>query len=713
MTPLTLALALALAAAPPPRPSPPPPTPPRPASDVLHGVTVRDPYRWLERAEDPRVQAWTKAQDARTRAYLATFPAMPALRARVKELLLAAAGQYAHLTRRGDTWFALKFQPPRQQPFLVTLASPDDLASEKVLVDPVALDATGGTTIDFFAPSPDGKLVAASLSEKGSELGDLHVFEAATGRELPDRIPRVNGGTAGGSVAWSAEPLGLWYTRYPAPGERPAADLGFFQEVWFHRLGTPVAEDTYQVGRDFDAPRIAEHFLEASEDGRRVLDLVQKGDGREYALYVRGEGGWRRVAALADQIVGARIGLDGGLWLRSRRDAPRGRILRVPWDAPDLARAQPIAEPVEGAIESFEVTGSRLYLAEVAGGPTALRVFDLTGRRLADIPTQPVTAVTALERTGPERIAYQSTSYVEPPAWFSLEDAAPEPHRLAVSSRSPVSFADVEVIRELATSRDGTRVPMTILMRKGTRRDGGNPALLTGYGGYGISMVPSFATTRRALLDSGFVLAIANLRGGGEYGDAWHRAGHLTHKQNVFDDFAACAQQLIDQRYTSPRRLALLGGSNGGLLMGAMITQHPRLARAVVAQVGIFDMVRVELTPNGAFNTTEFGTVADPAQFAALYGYSPYHHVRKGTPYPAVLLTAGERDPRVDAWHAKKMAAALQAATSSRSPVLLRISGFGHGIGTPLDERIAEIADVDAFLFGQLGVPFRQATGPG
>ena len=555
--------AVVLAAAP---LAPPPATPAHPVHDTYQGVKVQDPYQWLEKADDPAVQAWTQAQDARTRAYLGAFPDRLPLQARVRELLLAAAGQYTNVTRRGDTWFALKYQPPRQQPFLVTLGSLDDLAGEKVLLDPVALDPSGSTAMDFFSPSPDGALVAVSLSQKGTESGDVHVLEVATGKERPDRVPRVNGGTAGGGVAWAAGGEGFWYTRYPAPGERPEADLGFFQEVWFHRLGAPLASDTYEVGRDFDDPRIAEHFLQASEDGRRVLDLVQKGDGREYVLYVRkAEGGWSKVAGLAD----------------------------------------------------------------------------------------------------------------------------------------------VEVIREQARSKDGTKIPLTVLRRKGTRQDGSAPALLYGYGSYGLSTTPAFSTLRRLLLDQGFVLAIANLRGGGEYGDAWHRAASLTHKQTTFDDMAACGQLLLDKKYTRSARLALQGGSAGGLLMGAMITQHPRLARAVVAQVGIFDMLRVELTPNGSFNITEFGTVQDPAQFQALYAYSPYHHVKKGSPYPAVLLTAGANDPRVDAWHAKKMAAALQSATSSKLPVLLRVSGFGHGMGTPLDERLAELTDVYAFIFEQLGVTYK------
>jgi prolyl oligopeptidase len=684
---------------------PPPAALVRPVTDTHHGVAVTDPYRWLEKADDAEVKAWTEAQDRRTRDHLAAYPAMGALRARVKEMMLGAAGQYGGIERRGAAWFAVKYQPPRQQVFLVTLASLDDLASEKVLLDPVALDPSGGTAIDFFQPSPDGKLVAVSLSERGTESGTVRVLEVATGKDLPDRIPRVNGGTAGGSLAWAAGNKGFWYTRYPAAGERPEADLPFFQEVWFHRLGAPVGADLYELGREFDAPRIAEHFLQASEDGRHVLDLVQKGDGREFALYLRREkGGWRKVAGLADKVVGARFGLDGGLWLFSLKEAPRGRILRVALASPDLAKAKVVAAAGEGAIDSFAVTASRLYVDEIAGGPSVIRAFALDGKPLGTLPTEPVAAAEGLRRTGPVEVVYSSTSYVAPRAWYRVSGGG-APARLAVSSRSPVDFSDVEVIRETATSKDGTKVPLTVLQRRGRPRDGLGPALLYGFGDYGVSEKPTFSTTRRILLDHGFAVALANIRGGGEWGEAWHLAGNLTHKQNVFDDFAACGRLLAEKSYTSPERLSLLGGSNGGLLMGAMIAQQPGLARAVVAAVGIFDMVRVEETPNGAFNVTEFGTVKDKAQFEALYAYSPYHRVADGTAYPAVLLTAGANDPRVDAWHAKKMAARLQAATSSGRPVLLRVSGFGHGMGTPLDERIAEIADIDAFLFMQLGVP--------
>jgi len=280
-----------------------------------------------------------------------------------------------------------------------------------------------------------------------------------------------------------------------------------------------------------------------------------------------------------------------------------------------------------------------------------------------------------------------------------------QPRATALQTSSPANFDDIEVVREFAVSKDGTKIPISILRKKGIQLDGKNPALLYGYGGYGLSQTPGFNSTRRIWFDAGGVYAVANLRGGAEFGEAWHLAGNLTRKQHVFDDFIACAELLIQRKYTSPDKLAVMGGSNGGLLMGAFLTQRPELARAVVSRVGIYDMLRVELDPNGAFNTTEFGSVQNADQFQALFAYSPYHHVKDGTAYPAVLFPCGENDGRVNPAHSRKMTARLQAATSSGRPILLRTSATtGHGMGSSLKDRVAEQADIYAFLFQELGV---------
>ena len=410
------------------------------------------------------------------------------------------------------------------------------------------------------------------------------------------------------------------------------------------------------------------------------------------------------------------ISSDGAtLFLRSVKDAARGKILRLPSDgSKPLAGAEVIVPEGEAVIEGITPTAGSLFVTEMLGGPSRIRQFGLdgkNGRELSLPAASSVGQVVVLESaSGAEAgILFREASFTQPSAWYFFDPrgAAPAaPEKTALANTSPVDFSDIEAVREFAVSKDGTKIPVSILRRKGVKLDGSNPTLLTGYGGYGISLRPGFDFSQRLWFDRGGVVAIANLRGGGEYGEEWHLAGNLTRKQNVFDDFAACARHLIERGYTRPAKLAVEGGSNGGLLMGAFLTQHPELARAVVAHVGIFDMLRVELDPNGAFNVTEFGTVKDPAQFRAIHAYSPFHRVVDGVKYPAVFFLAGETDGRVNPAHSRKMTARLQAATASGRPILARFSAAsGHGSGTALTERIAQKADVLAFLFGQLEMP--------
>ena len=320
------------------------------------------------------------------------------------------------------------------------------------------------------------------------------------------------------------------------------------------------------------------------------------------------------------------------------------------------------------------------------------------------VPIPEIAAIPELVRHKVDELLFESRSYLESPAWYRFNPSSNEVTRTALYRTPGVDFSDVEVVREFATSKDGTKVPVNIVRRKGTKLDGNNPTILYGYGGYSVSLTPAFSPPLRPLLDRGVVYAIANLRGGGEYGEDWHRAGNLTRKQNAFDDFTAVANHLIQRKYTNPAKLAIEGHSNGGLLMGAALTQHPELYRAVVSYAGLCDMLRVELHPNGAFNVMEYGTVKDLDQFRALYAYSPYHHVVDGTEYPAVLFVTGDNDARVDPANSRKMTARLQASGTKR-PVLLRTSSSsGHGIGTALSETIAQQADVFAFLLDQLGI---------
>ena len=681
-----------------------PDTPKKPVATEYHGVTVEDPYQWLEADDDSQVKAWSDAQNQQTRKNLDGFPDRAAIEKQLQEWYAKTSPSYSSLVSRPGILFAMKFQPPKQQPLLVTLASADDLKSEEVVLDPNVLDTKGTTAIDWFVPSLDGKYVAISLSKGGSEDGTLHFYATATGKALSDTIAHVQYPTAGGSAAWNADGSGIYYTRFPRKGERPDADLNFYQQIFFHKLGTPDTEDKYSIGKDF--PRIAEINLAASRDGKYVLATVANGDGGDFAHYLLvPDGTWKQITQFSDQVKLARLGRDNALYLLSRADAPRGKILRLPLDVPELKNAAEIVATGEAVIERIVPGTDALYVGDLLGGPSQIRRFDLNGKNETKISTPQISAVQELLALEDGSLLFRDVSYTDPAAWFHCLNGKTDPVKTALQSTSPVSFADIEVRREFATSKDGAKIPLNILSRKGMKRDGNNPTLLYAYGGYGISMSPNFDFTRRLWFDRGGVYVVANIRGGGEFGEEWHKAGNLTKKQNVFDDFAAAAEYLVKENYTRPGKLAIQGGSNGGLLMGAMITQHPDLFRAVVSSVGIYDMLRVELAPNGAFNVTEFGTVKNPDEFKALYAYSPYHHVVDGTKYPAVLMMTGANDGRVAPYHSRKMTARLLAANKSENPILLRTSSSaGHGIGTALSERIKQSADIYAFLFGQLGM---------
>jgi prolyl oligopeptidase len=677
------------------------PTPRHPVTDTRFGDPVTDDYRWLEDWSNPEVQAWSEAQNARARAFLDGLPGRPAITQRLTELLTFESASYGSLVEQGGMLFAQERKPPREQPVLVVLPSADAPGAARTILDPAALDATGGTSMDWFVPSPDGKRVAISLSRGGTEVGAVHVFDSQSGRELPGApVPRVNSGTAGGSLAWAADGGSFWYTRHPDPAEVKDEDVGFFQVVYRHVVGTPATQDTPSLTEGL--PRTAENFLESSEDGRFVADLVQLGDGGDFELYLldTATGTWTKVARYEDDATAVRFGPDGSLWILERGEQGRGRIVRLEPATTGLAGARVVVPEGAAIISSFEVTRDRLWVAEQVGGPSRLRRYDHEGNDLGEASVPPVSSVSGLTRAEGGALLFHVEGYTRPGAWYrALPDGAVTP--TALFEKSPANLDSVQVIRLEAISKDGTPVPMTVLAPPGIKMDGTAPALLTGYGGFGISMTPGFSRDRIAWLEQGCVWAEANLRGGAEFGEAWHLAGNLTRKQNVFDDFIACAEKLVADGYTRPGRLAIEGGSNGGLLVGAALTQRPDLFHAVVAEVGYYDMLRYETRPNGQFNNTEYGTVEKPDEYRALRAYSPYHAVREGVTYPPTLFLTGANDPRVDPFHSRKMVARLLAVGSE---AWLRTSGSTGHVGTPLSERIAEAVDAHAFLDRMLEV---------
>ena len=680
-----------------------PPAAKRPVTDTYHGMTVVDEYRWLEDDSSPEVKRWVAEQNALTRRILDAIPQRQAIAARVGELLRTAPVRHYDFQFRVHL-FALKMQPPKNQPVLVALPRSGDVREERTVLDPNVLDATGRTTIDFFTPSYDGKRVIVSLSKNGSEDGTAYVHDVATGRRLDDEIPGVTYPTGGGSVEWAPDGRGFYYTRYPQGDERPPEDRHFFQQVYFHRLGAQVTTDRYVIGREF--PRIAEIALKGSRDGRYLLASVRNGDGGEVAYHLLSpDGRWREIAGFKDGLKNLEFGDDGKLYGMSVKDAALGRIIAIPAATPTLGAARVVVPETRIVAEHVQPTRSRLYVTYRDGGPSRVRAFSLTGKLLRELSTDSVSNVAVSTRLEGDDVLLTTMSYVQPRTVARYDALANRLVRTELNGRYPFDFDDALVEREFAVSKDGTRVPVTIVRRKDSRLDGSNSTLLYGYGGYGISMAPYFSPLLRLWLDYGGIYAVANVRGGGEYGEPWHLAGNLTNKQNVFDDFAASLQMLIDRKLTRPDKVAIMGGSNGGLLMGATAVQHPELVRAVVSAVGLYDALRWELQPNGAFNVTEFGSVTDPEQFRAMYAYSPYQGARDGVAYPAVFFTAGDNDGRVASYESRKMAARLQAATSSTNPILLRTeAAAGHGIGTALSTRIEQEADVYSFLVDQLGM---------
>jgi len=701
------ALWLALAAAAPP-PAKPPVAVVEPVTDTIQGVKITDPYRWLENPADPRVKAWVAGQNAVSRPYLDSIPARAPLYDLMMRVAKATPTYDGGLVQAGGTLFAFTVSPAAQQPVLNRLSIVGDQVTRTAIVDPNTLSAKGGVAIDWFEPSPDGTKVAVSLSEGGSEDGTLHIYDVATAKEIETPIAHVQYPTAGGSLAWAHDGRSYWYTRFPREGADE--ERHFNQTVWHHVVGQPESKDVQVLSARDGLARTSEVFLSTAPAGDTPLASVQLGDGGEWQHYLLTDKAARRIAAYDDKVVAATQGPDGSIYGISVKGAPNGKIVKL---APGAGGWTVIVPEGRTALvsadfnKSLVVSGDRLFATAIDGGPTRLLAFDLAGKPLA-IDTPPVSSIDQLEGDGQGGLYYRLRSYTVPNVIMHWRPGLAKAEATPLRRQSPLDFSDIVAERVFVTSKDGTKVPVTLLHRKDRIADGKGPALLYGYGGYGVNQTPGFlGATQRAWFDAGGVWAIANIRGGGEYGERWHLGGNLLNKQNVFDDFAAAGEWMKTSHWAAPDRLALLGGSNGGLLMGATITQHPTLARAVVSQVGIYDMLRVELDPNGSFNVTEFGTVKDPAQFKALYAYSPYHHVVKGAHYPALLLTTGDNDGRVNPLHSRKFAAAMQAATGSGRPVLLRTSAnAGHGIGSSLAESVSLGADVAAFLFDQLGMTF-------
>jgi prolyl oligopeptidase len=750
-----LLVAALYAAKSPPPPTAPPIATPKPIAEILHGTRIVDSYRWLENGNSPETQKWVAEEMAYTRAVLDPRPGREAIHKRLSELL--QIGNVSVPEIAGKHYFYTRREGMQNQPILYVRDSVD--GPDRVLVDANQLAADGTIALDWFVPSENGKYVAYGTSPSGSEMSTLHIVDSKTGQALPDVIER----TRAASIAWMHDNSGFYYTRYPTPGDVPDGQERYNRHVFYHALGDDIADDQLVFGQGRDAEDWPDVTI--SNDGHWLLISVSQGWAKSelYLMNLKKGTPPTRVTNGKNFLYRGTVYNDK-LFITTNEDAPRFRVLMVEAGNYDRDNWKEVIPQSEAVLQGVAVYGGKLFTQYEQNASSQLRLFDLEGKKLSDIPLPGIGTVFGTGgKWNHDEAFFGFQSFTVPPSIYRIElQTTPEGLKpadhdsskaqdssnvdiptLSQSARKdgasasetgalpksvettpsstvePLLWTKVvapsidpaayEVAQEWFVSKDGARVPMFVVHKKGLEKNGRNPTLLTAYGGFNISLTPTFSRTAYLWMEHGGVYAVANLRGGAEFGEDWHRAGMLEKKQNVFDDMIAAAEHLIAEKYTDKNHLAIQGGSNGGLLMGAMITQRPDLFRAVVCQVPLLDMIHYQDFQIAKLWVPEYGSAENPEQFKWLYAYSPYHHVKRGVEYPAILFMTADTDTRVDPMHAKKMAALMQAeaknGTSPTRPILLRIeSKAGHGAGKPVAKQIEEFTDVYSFLFWQVGV---------
>jgi len=668
--------------------------------EKLHGVTVADPYRWLEDGNDPAVAEWVTTQSAFTRGVLDQVPGRAKIHDRLDQLLeIGNVGTPAPV--KGHYFFT-KREGKQNQPVLYVR---DGLRGEdRVVLDPNQLSADSSVALDWWYPSRDGRLLVYGLSRQGNEQSTLHVRDVATGKDRADRIER----TRACSLTWLPDGTGFYYTRYPANAR--AGEENYHRRVFFHKLGDDPARDTAVFGEG----RAPEDWpsVTLSPDGRWLVVTVAQGWSRSEVYF-------KDRAAEDSAFVPLAEGVDALFDVVARSDrfyvhtndgAPRYRLFRVDPRTPKRSDWKEIIAEGPDVLEGIAAVGDNIVGQYLHQAAARLRLFDRDGKPRAGVELPTLGTLTGLGGAWDgDELFFGFQSSTRPQTVYRL-DLKTTKAELWEQVKADIDFAAFEVEQVSYKSKDGTPITMFLAHKKGLKPGGKTPTLLYGYGGFNISMTPSFNASRFLFLERGGLVAIANLRGGGEYGEDWHRAGMLGRKQNTFDDFIAAAEWLIEKKYTDRGHLAIQGGSNGGLLVGAALTQRPDLFRAAVCQVPLLDMLRYHRFLIARLWIPEYGSAEKEEEFRWLHAYSPYHRVKDGVKYPAVLLEAAESDTRVDALHARKMAALLQAATVSGAtrPVLLREeTKAGHGAGKPRTRVLEELTDTWGFLFWQLGVQER------
>ena len=668
--------------------------------DDYHGTKVADPYRWLEDLDSPKTKQWVEAENKLTFEYLSRIPARGPIKERLTKLW-----NYERFTtpaKKGGRYFFTKNDGLQNQNVLYTMTS---LSGEpKELLDPNKLSTDGTVALSGTAYSEDGKLMAYGISDAGSDWQEWKVRDVETATDLPDRVRWVKFSGA----SWTLDGSGFFYSRYDQPDESTKmTGANYFQKLYFHRLGTPQSEDKLVYERK-DQKEWG-FSGQVTEDGRYLGIHVWQGTDPKNRFYYKDlQAPGSKVVELLNDFDAAYdfIGNDGTVfWFKTDLKAPRGRVIAIDTQDPARDRWREILPERPEALQSVSVVNDMFVAEYLKDARSELRIYNLDGTfaREVELPGLGSTSGFGGKRKDTETF-YSFTGFTTPTTIYRYDmvSGASTVFRKPKVDFDPSAYATEQVFY---ASKDGTRIPMFITSRKGLVKDGSNPTYLYGYGGFNVSMTPTFSVANLVWMEMGGVYAMANLRGGGEYGEDWHQAGTKLKKQNVFDDFIAAAEWLIANKYTSSQKLAIGGGSNGGLLVGACLNQRPDLYRAALPAVGVMDMLRFHKFTIGWGWVSDYGSSDDPDQFKALLAYSPLHNIKPGTRYPATLVTTADHDDRVVPGHSFKYAAALQAAQAGPEPTLIRIeTRAGHGAGKPTAKLIEETADRWGFLVKELGV---------
>jgi prolyl oligopeptidase len=673
----------------------------RPLEETLHGVKIVDNYRWLEDGASSDTQKWVEEEMSYTRSLLDPLPGRDAIHKRLTELL--SIGSISSPQIGGKYYFYTRREGMQNQPIIYVRESVD--GKDRMLLDVNQLAADGTIALDWYQPSENGKYLVYGTSPSGSEMSTLHIIETKTGAVLPDTIER----TRACSIAWMPDNSGFYYTRYPKKGDVPEGQEMYNRRVFYHELGTDPETDLkiFGEGRDpEDWPNVS-----LDNDGRLLLITVEQGWTKSELFLMDLKKGTppTRITTGKNFLYSGSV-YNGRVYIVTNEDAPRYRGFVT--EAGDYERDnwKEIISQTDAVLPGAAVWGGKIFAQYEQNATSQLKIFSIAGDKISDLMLPALGTVFGSDgKWNRDEIFYGFLSFTVPPTVYRYDMKTKATSLWSKVDAPSIDPAAYEVNQEWYHSKDGTRVPMFIVNKKGLKKDGLNPTLLTAYGGFNVSLTPDFKRQAYLWMEHGGIYAVANLRGGAEFGEDWHRAGMLDKKQNVFDDMIAAAEHLIAEKYTDKDHLAIQGGSNGGLLMGAMITQRPDLFRAVVCQVPLLDMLRYQNFQIAKLWIPEYGSSDNPEQFKWLYAYSPYHHVKEGTEYPAILFMTADTDTRVDPMHAKKMAAEMQAeaknGSSKTRPILLRIENkAGHGAGKPVTKQIEEFTDVYSFLFWQLGM---------